>query len=846
MKIKLSSKITQEIPGLGYHILLINHLNNSKRISSINQLLRGTCVVVKNELKKDAKKQLLQNLLEKGKFGEEMLLETYLLNSKIKKIQSGKDLDSADNLSNILSYLSIKHLWPIYAIDLDQLEKDFLIKFYLPKKGKKTPEPEFGKDTRIIALLMPNLEGLKEEEFNRVIEEIDQTIQKYCQGEIAKVFTVNSENPGIDLGYTSEKELEFQKSVQEMEDTAEKTKTSGEPAGQPSEELLNKVLAENSFKEQLKMQVVDAITRLIQKNEQPISLEEGQKIEQMVELEVPSDQNHGDYSTNAALKLTKMFKKNPQELAKKIKEEINASEYLEEIEILAPGFINFKLNKAYLEKQLSKILEYQELFGRIDLGHKQKVMIDFGGLNIAKPFGAHHFPTTVIGQTILNLYQAANFTTIAVDFPGDWGTQFGKMIYAFKNWGDRDVVEKDPMKEFLKLYVRFHEEAETDTSLEDKARAEFKKLEDHDQENYQLWKWISEVSFKDIEKVYKTLGVKHNKRYPESKYLESSISIIKEGKEKGIFTEGENGAIIANLEAEGLGIVPVQKSDGTTLYISRDLASIRDRKQEVPDVKKIIYVVDSAQTLHFKQLFSIAKKFNLTNAELLHIAYGRISFADGAMSTRKGNVIFATDVIEEALKRSEKIINEKSTELPESERKQIAYGMAIGAIKYSMINHSPETDFVFEWEKILNFEGDSAPYLQYSYARARSILRKAEVEMSKEHPPQTDLFSITEEQKALEEDAIQPFEKSAEQKLLRLLIKLPEKLESAVLGNKPNIITSYLIEISQAFNTFYGSVPVIKTQRKDLLEARIKLVQATTQVLKNGLNMLGIAVFERM
>jgi arginyl-tRNA synthetase len=531
---------------------------------------------------------------------------------------------------------------------------------------------------------------------------------------------------------------------------------------------------------------------------------------------------------------------------------------------------------------MDSLLQLRDLYGRSRRGQGRKIMIEFGSLNIAKPFGAHHFLTTVIGQTLVNLYRLTGYEVLAGDYPGDWGTQFGKSIYAYRHWGDKDTVEKDPMNELLKLYVKFHEEAEKDPSLEEAARQEFQKLEAGDPENLRLWRWLVEVSTRDIDEIYRTMGVHHDRHYPESKYNQSCRQILERGKELGVITEGEKGAYIVNLDEENLPPALVQKGDGTTLYITRDLASIEDRLGSESGLERLVYVVDMAQTLHFRQLFAVAEKMHRADpafpvAEFKHIPFGRMSFADASMSTRKGNIIQGREIIREAGERAERIVRQKMQENGQkfsvAETRKLVQGLAIGAIKYAMLCQAPESDFTFDWDRVISLDGNSAPYLQYSLARAHSILRRAAeqkaaslaasadaargVAPDQKNAPkegQTTLFSLEEEQQkseraaelaASEQDST-PFSLPAEQTLLRLLIQYPERLAAAAENYKPNLLTSYLHELSQTFNSFYSVVPVLKSQRDDLRAARLDLVRATAQVLKNGLQALGIATFERM
>ncbi len=848
MHIKVCSNIFEQQPDLQFHVLLISNIENSRKSSNVTQLLRGTGVVTKNELKKGNLKELLQELTEKSEKGDQILLETYLLNARLKKIQLSKELEQPDNLQNIISYLSLKHLLPIFAQDLDQAERDLLICYYQPKKGKKAPEMDISRDTKITALWFPDLLGMTPEQVDSIIQEIDFSIQKYCHGEIANLFTLNKDNRDINLGYQSEKELEFQNSIAQMDDHVATDMPATQPQHSSDLELeFNQYSQKTSIKDYLKRKLIDAVNQVIKQSEKHFSLEEMTEIVKQIDIEEPRDLNHGDYASSVALKLTKQLELNPHQLAQQITAHIKIEEPIKNLEIITPGFINFRLSLRHFQEKMEKILHYRDLYGQIDLGHRDQIMIELGSLNVAKPFGVHHFFGTIIGQTLINLHRAAGFEVLAADYPGDWGTQFGKLIYAIREWGDNANIEKDPINELLKLYVKFHDQAESKPELEDLARAEFKKLEDHDAENIKLWKWISELSYKQHDKMYRTLGVVHDRKYPESKYLDVNKEIVQLGLEKGIFKEGENGAIIADLEQFGLGTCVIQKADGASLYITRDLASIRDRITSEPQLKKLIYVIDIAQQLHVKQLFHLANQLGFVNGqELIHVAHGRLGFKDMTMSTRKGNIMQAEEVIQESLSRSEAIINDKSPDLSENEKKQVIQGVAIGAVKFGIISQSPETNVVFDWEKILNFEGNSAPYLQYTQARANSILHKAAEKSLQYDDEQTTLFSLEEDQRALEEIGMHPFDKPIEQKLLKLLTKLPEKVELSISNLKPNQLTNYLIEVAQTFNTFYQSVQVLRTQKENLRHSRLQLVEATAQILKNGLNMIGISTFERM
>lgn len=880
MKIKLGFSITEQIPAIRYTVILVKNADNLRKISSLSQLLRGTAVVTKNDLKKAERKNLFSQVTEITTASGATFLEGYLLGNRLKKIMAGKEIEGKNNLINLVNYLSLKHFLPLFGFDLDQCERDYTLNFYLPKKGKKSPDLNFSAETKHFVIWFPNLGNWPDEQIDSFIAEIDLCLNKYMQTRIAEVFHLDAEHREIDLGYESELEQDYKANQEQKEPAPEEI-----PPASPASFQEGDILAENEkftlppetpdihleLKKWLTEIVAEEFPELTEK--EPAEDNSG-----LIEVEIPKEAAHGDLSTNIAMKLAKILGQPPQDIAQKILQALQKKQsagpgLLEKVELVPPGFINFHFSLAYFQTQLANILAAREKYGRQNLGHGDKVMIEWGSLNIAKPFGAHHFMTTIIGNTLVNLYRVIGYQVLSADFPGDWGTQFGKSIYAYRHWGDQAVVEKDPVNELLKLYVKFHEEAEKDPSLEDAAREEFRKLEAGDPENKKLWQWIVDVSTRDLYSIYQTLGVKHDRSYPESKYNESCRKILQRGKELGVFTEGEKGAFIVNLETEKLPTAMVQKGDGATLYVTRDLASIEDRLTSEPDLKKIIYVVDNAQSLNFKQLFAIANRLHQADpaypiTEFKHVAFGRMGFADSSMSTRKGNIIQGRDIIKEAHDRAEKIVQQKllenGTQLSPSETRHLVHGLAIGAIKYAMLCQAPESDLTFDWDKVISFEGNSAPYLQYSLARAHSILRKAySADTASEitdRPAKTgkqisedqiSLFSLAnkpkpEIQPAAAEQELSPFGLPAEQALLRLLVQFPDRIAAAALNYKPNIVTTYLHEMAQTFNTFYGAVPVLKCQREDLKEARLNLVRATVQILKNGLQILGIATFERM
>jgi arginyl-tRNA synthetase len=839
MKVKLASSVLQQFPGLDIIILLVKNINNSRKSSTVSQLLRGSSAVTRNDFKKvqpkDTFNQIFAPSLEEGS----TLLETYLLSSRIKKIINGKDLEGNNNFYNLAHYLSLKMMLPLFGFDLDQAEKDYTIDLYEPKKGKKAPDFDFQPQTKHLVLWFPNLAQYDETQLQRKITEIESTLSRYANTHLAEVFHLNAQETEIDLDYISEKEQEYQQ--KQAEEEAQKAATQSPEPNSPSTEatpfdyatLPGSIIIKDQLKSALQQALTNAFPDFTPTPDQ-------------LEIETPKDPAHGDYASSTALKISKSLGQSPLEIANKIKDNFPSAENLQEITILGPGFINFRLTPAYFQQQLQSIFDQRAHFGHLNLGQNQQIMIEYGSLNIAKPFGAHHFLTTILGQTLVNLHRSVGYKVIAADYPGDWGTQFGKLLYAYKNWSTPEEVKHDPISELLKLYIRFHEEEEKNPALEAEGRAEFKKLEEGDSQNLEIWHWIKEVSLKEIDTIFKTLGVHHDWRHAESEFVQPAKQLLEKGKAAGKIIEGEKGAFIINLEEQNLPPSIVQKSDGSTLYATRDLASIQQRTQEFPELKRLIYVVDVAQTLHFNQLFASAKLLNLAEIDFKHVVYGRMHLPDSTMSTRKGTVVLGKDLIKEALQRAQTLVNEKSLDLSENERKQVASSLAISAIKYALICQAPESDFTFEWDKVLSFDGNSAPYLQYSQARANSILKKAAAEKDAPQSDQTTLFSINEDKRALEEESLTPYGLDLEQKLLKQLIRLPEAVEAAVNNYKPNLLTNYLFELAQTFNSFYSAIPVLKTKRPEILSARLELVEATSIVLKNGLNILGLSSFDRM
>ncbi|PJC36476.1 arginine--tRNA ligase [Candidatus Peregrinibacteria bacterium CG_4_9_14_0_2_um_filter_53_11] len=570
--------------------------------------------------------------------------------------------------------------------------------------------------------------------------------------------------------------------------------------------------------------VKDQIAALLKTALESLELSDGAEIH----LEYPLEAVHGDYSTNLALTLSKKAGRPPRELAQALLEALEPVDWIDRVEIAGPGFINFYLSRSFLSNFSSHVLGEGEQYGSSSAYKGQTVVTDSSHPNVAKPLGVHHLLSTILGGAINKMLAQVGYTVIRDNYLGDWGTQFGKLLYAYKTWGDEAVVKADPIPELLKLYIRFHDEVEADPSIEDKGRAEFKKLEQGDAENKELWEWVVGLSLKEFFATYERLGVTFDQMNGESFYEDKMAAIIKMGVERGLFVEGEKGALICPFDHDRYPPCLIRKSDGATLYATRDLARIK-YWEETWHPQKMINIVDTAQQMYFQQIFEVAKKMELTPAENIHLWFGRMRFPEKKMSTRKGNIVLLEEVLDEAEERAFILVEEKSPHLPEAKKREIARMIGIGALKYAVLAQNPTTDITFTWDKMLSLEGNSSPYLQYSVARAHSILRKAEEEGG-EVVPADQIAELTE---------------NAELTVARLLPRYPEVLVHATNELRPNLVANYLFELASAFNSFYGNVHVLKAEPK-LRARRLILVEATAQVLKNGLKLFGIETPEEM
>jgi arginyl-tRNA synthetase len=542
-------------------------------------------------------------------------------------------------------------------------------------------------------------------------------------------------------------------------------------------------------------------------------------------VEAIGNSEFGDYTANVAMVRAKEGKKNPKELAEKIAGELrenhNLESIIEKIEVAGPGFINFWLKKDILLSNLIEIDSEKEKYGTTNFGKGKLAIIEYSSPNIAKPFGVGHLRSTVIGDAIANLFEATGWKVMRDNHLGDWGTQFGKMIYAIKTWGDEKKIKSSdsPVNELVKLYVKFHEESEANESLEDAARAWFKKLEDGDVEARRIWQLCVDLSWIEFNKVYDLLGIKFNSDFNNGRGLGESFfetrmkTVIDELNAKDLLKTGEGGAQLVFFDKDKYPPAMIIKKDGATLYHTRDLATDKYRLEKYnPDL--IINEVGSEQSLYFQQLFEIERLLGwYKEGSRVHVGHGLYLMEGKKMSTRAGKTIELNEVLNEAVERAKKLGNETIN----------AKAVGIGAIKYFDLLHQPTTNINFDWDRMFALEGNSGPYLQYTVARTNSVLAKVKVKNGKlnvgENPNGEELT------------------------VLRNLIKFPEVIQNAAESYSPNLLCNYLYDLAQKYNGFYNKHKIIGSESE---EFRLALTAGVGQVLKNGLKLLGIQTPERM
>ena len=533
-------------------------------------------------------------------------------------------------------------------------------------------------------------------------------------------------------------------------------------------------------------------------------------------IEVPPSYDMGDYAF-PVFSLAKTYRKAPNIIAEELASKLSHDENFEKIENKA-AYLNFFINKEKLTQTLlEEILAKETNFGSSDLGQGKTVIVEYSSPNIAKPFHIGHIRTTVIGNALFNIYKFLGFDTVSINHLGDYGTQFGQLISAYKKWGDREVIEENPIQELLKLYVKWNSEADKDETLRDEARYWFKELENKNQEAVELWQWIRDVSLKEFSKVYDMLNIKFDSYAGESFYSDKMPAVLKEMENSGIMKESE-GASIVDLEPYGMPPALIKKSDGSTLYTTRDITAAIYRKQKY-DFYKNIYVVGSQQNLHFKAWIKIVELMGYDWAkDCIHIPFGMVSLEGSTLSTRRGNVVFLEDVLNTAVEKTQQIIDERNPNLENKE--EVAKQIGIGAVIFQELFNQRIKDYVFSWERTLSFDGETGPYVQYTHARTNSLLEKGE--FNREDSVDYKLLGS--------EDEIN---------IIRLIYDFPNIVMDSMEKNEPFFVTRHIVEIAKAFNKFYNSSPII-IEDLELKKARLMLTYAVKNVIRTGLNLLGI------
>lgn len=557
------------------------------------------------------------------------------------------------------------------------------------------------------------------------------------------------------------------------------------------------------------------VSEILKNNIEELSLEE------IIDfIEIPPNKDMGDYAF-PCFKLAKVFRKSPNMIAEELSNKIETNDEISKV-INMGGYVNFFVNKSSLAKKvIENVFSQKENYGKSNFGEGKTVVIDFSSPNIAKPFHIGHIRSTVIGNSLHKIYSSQGYKTERINHLGDYGTQFGKLIVAFKKWGNKEEVEKNPIKELLKLYVMFHDEAEKCPELEDEARAWFTKLENNDKEAKDLWQWFRDESLKEFSRVYDLLDIEFDSYAGESFYSDKMDKVIEKINEKGLLKQSQ-GTNIVDLEDFNMPPALITKNDGSTLYMTRDLAAAIYRK-ETYDFEKCIYVVGSQQSLHFQQLFKVLELMGF-EGNMVHTPFGMVSLEEGTMSTRKGRVVFLEDVLKQAIEKTKETMLSKNPNAQNID--EISKVVGVGAVVFQELSNSRIKDYIFSWERTLSFDGETGPYVQYTHARCCSVLRKADEEITSNI--NYDLLN--------DEDSIE---------VLKIIDSFNKNILNALRKNEPHIITRFVLDLAQAFNKFYHDNPIL-VKDLELKKARLALVSATRQTLENALALLGMKAPEKM
>lgn len=547
-------------------------------------------------------------------------------------------------------------------------------------------------------------------------------------------------------------------------------------------------------------------------------------------IEIPADNANGDYAF-PCFKLAKELRKAPPLIAADVAAQIGGNALFEKVQNVN-AYVNMFINKkAFAEITLSAALEAKDRFGGSELGAGKTVIVEYSSPNIAKPFHIGHIRTTVIGNSLYKIFDFLGYNVVRMNHLGDYGTQFGKMIVAYRLWGNEEDVRRDPIKTLVSYYIRFHKEAENDPSLEDKAREAFYNLEHGAEDETKLWQWFRSESLKEFKRVYDIMDIDFDSYLGESFYTDKMPAVIEELKEKGLLVPSQ-GAEIVDLEPYGLTPAVIRKSDGSSLYITRDLASLLYRKKTW-DFDKCIYVVGAPQELHFRQLFKIVELmgYDWAKDSCVHVPFGVVNFDGAKLSTREGNVVYLEDVLNAAVEKTREIVIEKGVNTDDVDETSKVVG--VGAVLFQELSAGRIKDYSFTWDKVLNFDGETGPYVQYTHARAASVLRNAGVDVEKlsaESLKNADLSFV------LGESAYE---------LIKLIYRFPEAVLKAAEGYEPSDITRHIVDVAQGFNKFYHDEHILVDNEAER-SAKLLLTFAAKQTIKNGLALLGVKAPEKM
>ena len=543
-------------------------------------------------------------------------------------------------------------------------------------------------------------------------------------------------------------------------------------------------------------------------------------------IALPPNLEMGDYAL-PCFKFAKLMRKSPVMIAEELKQSVMSDEVIMSDKVLSEvsavnGYLNFKINKTgFVAATLDRILKEKERYGASEEGVGKTICIDYSSINIAKPFHIGHLSTTVLGGALYRIFNFLGYKSVGINHLGDYGTQFGKLISAYKRWGDKKTIEEGGIRALNELYVRFHREAEEHPEYDDEARAYFKKIEQGDEECLALFRWFKELTLKDVQKIYDLLDIHFDSYAGESFFSDKMQPVVDELREKGLLIESR-GAQVVDLEAYGMPPCIILKSDGTSLYATRDMAAAIYRK-ETYDFDKCLYVVAYQQNLHFKQFFKVLELMGKEwSKDLVHVAYGMVSLEEGTMSTRKGNVVFVEDVINKCIEKAYTIIDEKNPDL--ENKKDVAQKVGVGAVIFGALYNNKIKDIVFSYDKVLTFDGETSVYVQYTCARAQSVLQKGGV------PEQYEIPELCPQ----------------EIELVKAISSFPEAVKTAAEKYEPSVIARFAVDVAQKFNKFYFDCKILAAEDERTKNFRLVLTNATLQALKNAFALLGIGIPDKM